>query len=121
MPMGRLTKNTHRHDRSVTSRPPSTGPSAGATAVGTVRMLEARTRSSGGNVRNSMAMPTGIIMPPPTPCRTRKKTNSERLSAVPHSTDAPVKTATAKSRIRLDPNRSPIHPAAGMNTARLTR
>ena len=39
--MGRLTKNTHRQLRSVTSRPPRTGPRAGATAVGTVRMLDA--------------------------------------------------------------------------------
>ena len=67
IPMGRFTKKTHRHDSWVTSRPPSTGPTAGATAVGTVRMLAARTRSAGGKVRNSMAMPTGVSIPPPTP------------------------------------------------------
>ncbi len=94
---------------------------AGATAVGTVRMLEARTRSSGGKVRNNMAMPTGVSMPPPTPWITRKATSSGRLWASPHSTEAPVKTAMANRSTRLDPNRSPSHPAAGMNTARLTR
>ena len=121
MPMGTLTKKTHRHDRVVTNSPPSTGPRAGATAVGTVRMLEARTRSSGGKVRNSMAMPTGVSMPPPTPWMTRKKTSSERLPAMPHRADAPVNRAMASRSIRLDPNRSPSQPAAGMNTARLTR
>ena len=109
-PIGRLTKNTHRHERVVTNRPPSTGPRAGATAVGTVRMLEARTRSAGGKTRNSMAMPTGVSMPPPTPCSTRKPTSSARLSASPHSTEAPVKTAMAKRRTRLVPMRSPSQP-----------
>ena len=33
IPRGRLTKKTQRHERSVTSRPPSTGPTAGATAT----------------------------------------------------------------------------------------
>ena len=32
--MGRLTKNTHRHERSVTNSPPRTGPRAGATRGG---------------------------------------------------------------------------------------
>ena len=51
MPMNRLTKNTQRQDSLVTSAPPRTGPSAGATAVGIVRIDEARSRSSGGNAR----------------------------------------------------------------------
>ena len=44
-------------------------------AVGMTMMLEARTRSEGGNVRNSIAMPTGTISPPPAPCRTRNSTS----------------------------------------------
>ena len=51
MPIGRLTKNTHRHERLVTRKPPSTGPSAGAMVVGTVKMLAALTRSDGGKTR----------------------------------------------------------------------
>jgi hypothetical protein len=121
MPMGRLTKNTQRHDRSVTNRPPRTGPRAGATAVGTTRMLDARTRSSGGKVRYSMAMPTGVSIPPPTPWMTRKMTSSVALPARPQRTDAPVNIAMANSSTRFDPRRSPNHPAAGMKTARLTR
>ena len=97
------------------------GPRAGAKVVGTVRMAEARTRSRGGKARNSMARPTGANMPPPTPWRTRNPTSSARLVAVPHSADAAVNTAMAPSRILLAPNRSPNHPDAGMNVARLTR
>ena len=105
----------------MTSSPPSTGPSAGAKVVGTVRMAEARMRSSGGNARYSMAIPTGASMPPPAPCRTRNATSSGRLCAWPHRADAIVNTAIAMSSTRLPPNRSPSQPDAGMNTARLTR
>ena len=75
MPMGRFTKKTQRQVKVVTSSPPSTGPRAGARVVGTVRMLAARTRSAGGKTRYSMAMPTGAIMPPPAPWRTRNTTS----------------------------------------------
>ena len=51
MPMGTLTKNTQRHEKLVTRKPPSTGPTAGATVVPRVRMLAARTRSAGGKTR----------------------------------------------------------------------
>ena len=105
----------------MTSSPPRIGPSAGASVVGTVRMLEARTRSAGGNTRNSMASPTGAISPPPAPCSTRKMSSCASDCAAPHSADATVKTAIAASSTRLPPNRSPSQPDAVMNTARLTR
>ncbi|WP_370345595.1 SDR family NAD(P)-dependent oxidoreductase [Catenulispora sp. MAP5-51] len=47
----RLTKNTLRQERPVTGAPPRTGPRAGATAVGMVRIEAARSRSCGGNAR----------------------------------------------------------------------
>ena len=97
------------------------GPSAGARVVGTVRIAEARTRSSEGKARNSMASPTGVIIPPPTPCSTRNMSSSVSDPARPHSAEAAVKTAIATSSTRLPPNRSPSQPDAEMNTARLTR
>ena len=105
----------------MTSSPPSTGPRAGASVVGTVRMAEALMRSSGGNTRNSIAIPTGASMPPPAPCRTRNATSSPRLDASPHSAEAAVKTAMAVSSTRLPPKRSPSQPEAGIATARATR
>ncbi len=56
-------------------RPPSTGPRAGATSVGIITIVEARARSIGGKARNSMAIPIGVSIPPPTPWRTRKATS----------------------------------------------
>ncbi len=78
-------------------------------------------RSSGGKTRNSIVIPTGASMPPPTPWRTRNTTSSGRLEAMPHSAEATVNTTIAVSSTRLPPNRSPSHADAGMNTARLTR
>jgi hypothetical protein len=84
-------------------------------------MLAARTRSSGGKTRYSIAMPTGASMPPPTPWRIRNSTSSVMLAASPQSAEASVKITMAPSRTRFPPSRSPSHPEAGMNTARLTR
>src|SRR6266568_7251683 len=72
-----------------------TGPIAGASAVGTIRIRAARARSAGGYTRNSIASPTGASIPPPVPCSTRKSTSWPRLCAVPHNADATVKTISA--------------------------
>jgi len=89
--------------------------------VGITSTVDAFARSSGGKARKSMAVPTGVIMPPPTPCRTRNRVSSFRLWAWPQSAEAMVNTAMAKRNVRFVPNRSPIHPEAGIHTARLRR
>ena len=71
MPMGTLIPKIHRQLASWTSTPPSTGPRAGARAIGIVMIRLSRTRSAGGKLRYSMAMPTGVMSPPPTPCTMR--------------------------------------------------
>ena len=68
-----------------------------------------------------MAMPTGVSMPPPAPCRMRKSTSSSTDWDRPQSAEATVKSAIAVRNVRLVPNRSPTHPDAGIQTARLTR
>ena len=105
----------------MTNSPPRTGPSAGANVVGTVRIAAALIRSSGGNTRYSMAIPTGASMPPAAPCRIRNTISSPRLDANPHSAEAAVNSAIAASSTRLPPYLSPSHPDAGMVIARLTR
>ena len=90
---------------------------AGASTVGTMSTVEALARSMGGKARNSMAVPTGTSIPPPTPCSTRKVTSSPRVWACPHSAEAPVNMARAKRNTRRVPMRSPIHPEAGIHTA----
>ena len=71
MPIGTLTRKIHRQLACVTSSPPRIGPSAGASIVGIMMNVLARARSAGGNARNSIATPTGVSIPPPTPWMTR--------------------------------------------------
>ena len=104
----------------MTNSPPMTGPIAGARAVGTTRMADARTRSACGNARNSMVRPTGVMRPPPIPCRIRNATISSRLPASPHRAEATVKIAMEPSSSWRGPMRSPSHAATGMDSATLT-
>jgi hypothetical protein len=78
-------------------------------------------RRSAGKVRNSMAWPTGTMRPPPAPCRTRNRTSSVSEWDCPHSADATVNRVRATRKVRRVPNRSPIQPDDGTNTARLSR
>ena len=59
IPMGMFTRKIHRQLAYSVSHPPRSGPSAGAIAAGMVNIEEASALSSGGNARNSMAVPTG--------------------------------------------------------------
>jgi hypothetical protein len=86
-------------------------------SVGTTKIAEALARSAGGNSRNNMAVPTGVIMPPPTPWMKRNNESSARECAWPQSTDAAVKVKRAKRKIRFVPNLSPSQPDAGIQIA----
>jgi len=105
----------------VTSQPPTIGPTAGASTVGTISTVDAFARSSGGNARNSIAVPTGVSMPPPTPCNTRNATSSPRLCDCPHNADANVNIASAKRNTFFVPILSPIQPDAGIQIASESR
>ena len=56
-------------------------------------------------------------MPPPVPWSARAAISSGRFRAWPQSTEANVKAASAKRKVRLVPKRSPIQPDVGMNIA----
>ena len=101
----------------MTNHPPTTGPSAGASTVGMMSTVDALARSIGGKARNSIAVPTGTSIPPPTPWRMRNTVSSVIEFAVPHSIDAPVNITSANRYTFLVPNRSPIQPDAGIHTA----
>jgi hypothetical protein len=60
-------------------------------------------------------------MPPPTPCRMRAAMSDSTFQANPHSADAAVNVARARTNVRLVPKRSPIQPDAGIHIARLSR
>ena len=115
--MGTFTKKIQCHETFVTRNPPRTGPTAGATTVGMVSTVAAAPRSFGGKARNSIAVPTGVSMPPPTPCRMRNATRDSTFHARPHRADANVNIVSANMNVFFVPKRSPIHPDAGIQTA----
>ena len=79
----------------MTMKPPTGGPITGPSSAGTVSHAIAATSSCLATVRSSTSRPTGTIIAPPMPCRTREATRKARLSARPHSTEPMVKTAIA--------------------------
>ncbi len=116
--MGRFTRKIQRQPTVSVRSPPSTGPDAGASTVGMVRMADARARCSGGKARNSSVIPTGVSMPPPIPCRIRNATSWPIERDSEHSTDAVMNMTRAKMKVRLVPKRSPTQPEIGIHTAR---
>ena len=64
--------------------------------------------------------PTGTIMAPPIPCRTRQATSIVMLVEMPHSSEPREKTAIAEPNTLRVPKRSAIQPLIGMKTARLS-
>ena len=68
-----------------------------------------------------IVIPTGISIPPPSPCSARNATSSGSEVASPHSADAAVNSPIAPSSTLRPPNRSPTQPEAGIATASVTR
>ena len=60
---------------------------------------------------------SGISMPLPNPCTTRKAISSVMLGAIAHSSDPRVKASTDPMKSRLVPNRSAAHPVSGITVA----
>ena len=91
-----------------------------ATTAGIMTIIAALARSAGGKARNSIAMPTGVSIPPPTPWSTRNRISCPIEDDIEHSNEPRVNAARANRKIRFVPNRSPSQPDAGIHTARLT-
>ena len=70
-PMGRLMKNSHRHEAWSTSQPPSTGPSSTVSEVKDDHSPMARGRSSSSNEAETMASDSGTSSAAAAPCRAR--------------------------------------------------
>jgi hypothetical protein len=100
--------------------PPSAGASTGAVSAGQVSRAIARTLSDLPDRRSTASRPTGTIIAPPTPCSTRIPTSIGSVVLTAHPTEATVNSAMAVMKTRRTPNRSAIHPVAGMSTATVT-
>ena len=88
IPKGMLMKNTHRHPRALTSRPPNAGPAMAP--LPTTLMLEPRAlpRSRAGKEEMIIAIASPCIIAEPMPCRTRPKISMAMSVAMPDTADA---------------------------------
>jgi hypothetical protein len=66
-------------------------------------------------------IPTGMIIPPASPWRTRKQMSDSALHARPHSALVSAKAATAVIHTRLGPNCSAAQPVSGITVASASR
>ena len=73
-----------------------------------------RPTRAGPAARVSSVMPTGMIMPPPIPCRTRKPIRLPSDQAAPESIEPARNRPTDAIHTRLPPKRSVAHPASGI-------
>jgi hypothetical protein len=112
-----LTKKIQRQLRCVTMRPPSTGPSTGASSIGTPITLMTRPTRSGPAVWASVIIPIGMIIPPARPWRTRKAISDSALHAAPQSALVATNAATTVIHTRRGPKRSAAQPVSGITVA----
>ena len=77
------------------SQPPRIGPKIGPSSIGTPSTAITRPIRSGPAARVMIVMPSGISMPPPRPCSTRKAVSISMLSAAAQSTEPPANSTTA--------------------------
>ena len=85
--IGRLRKKIQRQETKVTMAPPSTGPITGPSSAGMVTTDMAATSSLLGVVRSSTRRPTGPIIAPAQPWKSRAAISCGRLSAKPQRAD----------------------------------
>src|SRR4051812_9938310 len=120
-PIGRLRKKMSRQEALSTSAPPTIGPIAGASSIGTPTSAITRPIRSCPAARARIVIPTGITIPPPSPCSTRNAISVPADQASPHSADPQTKTATAVMNTRRAPKRSTAQPVNGITAESASR
>ena len=104
-----------------TSRPPTSGPIASATAETAAQIPSARGCFSAGKALQTRASESASIGAAPTPCRTRPRIRVCWSPAAPETTEPRAKTAVPRMKTRLRPNMSPSRPAVTTSTAIVSR
>ena len=117
MPNGTLRRKIQRQFAYVVMKPPTGGPTTGATIAGHVMVEMACIRRLFSVLRTTISRPTGTIMAPPMPCSKRAAVNSVTFCDMPHSTDATVNTPIALKNTVREPQRSATQPLTGMKIA----
>src|SRR5215211_398550 len=113
IPIGTLTRKTHRHPPESTSAPPTTGPSTMLIPTTPAHTPIACARSwASSNTLRMIDIATGLSIDPPIAWSTRAATSAPRLGASAHSSEARENTARPTWNTRLRPMRSAVDPAS---------
>ncbi len=116
-----FTRKSQRQLATLRMRPPSTGPRMGPSAVGRVTVAMTRPISRPfAACMISVAM-SGIMIPPPMPCTTRKAISAGAFQASALSTEPSRNTASAPIHRRLPPTRAWAHLVSGIVTKTASR
>ena len=116
-PIGRLTRKTRRQPPRSTISPPSTGPSAEASAATPAITPITFIRCSGGNAAITSSCEAGTSSAPPAACSTRAATSSGTDGAVAHSTEPSVNAAMPARNSRRPPTTSASRPPGTSSAA----
>src|SRR5699024_2311661 len=121
MPMGTLMRNNQGHVHHAKTKPPNTGPNAGARDTTMPRIDMTRPSLSGPTACPRIVWPAGIKTPADRPCATRRTISSSMFQAIAHRPEVTVKTNNAKSHKRPVPNVRLSHAHDGNETASASR
>ena len=119
--MGTLTKKIQDQWRFCRITPPITGPRIGASIAGIDTTPITRPMRRGPATCAMISCATGMIMPPPTPCSTRKMTSEAIELDAPHAAEPAVKSTSEVMYTRLAPQRLAAHPVTGITAASASR
>ena len=97
MPIGTLMRKIQCQLATSMSQPPRMGPKIGPSSIGTPRIAMSRPIRAGPAARVMIVMPSGMSMPPPSPCSTRKPMRNSIDPAVAHRAEPAVKSTTART------------------------
>src|SRR5690349_21978570 len=105
MPIGTLMKKIQCQLAVSISQPPRIGPKIGPSSMGTPSTAITRPIRCGPAAWVMIVMPSGISMPPPSPCSTRKLISEPMLQARPQAIEPSRNRDSASMYSRLVPNR----------------
>ena len=117
MPIGTLMMKIQCQLATSISQPPRIGPAIGPSSIGTPSTAITRPIRCGPAARVMIVMPSGMSMPPPRPCSTRKLISEPMLQAMAQAMEPSRNRTSASMYRRLVPNRSAAQPVSGITVA----
>lgn len=118
-PTGMLSQNAQRHDTSVASQPPISGPIAAMPPIAEPQTANAMVRARPVKVALSVDRVLGTIMAAPMPCTSRAVISMVPLVLEPATTEEAMNTTMPVAKTLRRPCRSPKRPTVSSRAANI--